>query len=83
MVEFDPEDALRILEFGESLGIRSGPSLKETQPFFNPHLLVKTPERLEFQKQFFRRLLENCRVLLFNSGVGKADDIISKIKESS
>ncbi|HDJ22296.1 MAG TPA: aminotransferase class I/II-fold pyridoxal phosphate-dependent enzyme [Candidatus Aminicenantes bacterium] len=83
MVEFDPEDALRILEFGESLGIRSGPSPKETQPFFNPHLLVKTPERLEFQKQFFRRLLENCRVLLFNSGVGKADDIISRIKESS
>lgn len=82
VVELDSEEALRLLEFGESPGLRPSLSSREPQPFFNPHLLVKTPERLELQKQFFRRLLESCRVWLFNSGVGGVPEILKKIQES-
>ncbi|MEA3421028.1 MAG: pyridoxal phosphate-dependent aminotransferase, partial [Acidobacteriota bacterium] len=74
-VKMDPEDALRTLEYGESLGIKKDISTSKSQPFYNPHLLVKTGERMEFQKDFFRRLLENIPCYLFNSGAASAEDI--------
>ena len=69
LVETETEDALRILEYGESLGSRQDLSPTKSQPFFNPHLHVRTPDRLESQRNFFRRLLENTRCYLFNTGV--------------
>lgn len=74
-VEVEAEDALRILEFGEGLGSRTEIGPSKGFPFFNPHLLMKSPDRLEFQRNFFRRLLENTRCYLFNSGVAGAEDI--------
>lgn len=74
-VKMDPEDALRTLEYGESLGIKKDISASKSQPYYNPHLLVTTGERMEFQKNFFRRLLENIPCYLFNSGAASAEDI--------
>jgi len=74
-VETEAEDALRILEYGQSIGSQTEISPSKSQPFFNPHLLTTSPERLESQRGFFSRLLENTRCYLFNSGVATADDI--------
>jgi len=74
-VEMETEDALRILESGESLGLKTTISPPKIHPFFNPHLLMTTPERIEYQKNFFQKLLQHTTCYLFNSGVASADDI--------
>jgi hypothetical protein len=38
--------------------------------------LAVTPERAEFQRNFFRRLLESTDCYLFNSGAATSDDIL-------
>ncbi len=68
VVELSPEEALNILAAGESPGMKAGVTAKPV-PFFNPHLLVATEERLELQRAAFQRLLQSARVWLFNAGV--------------
>jgi hypothetical protein len=46
-------------------------------PFFNPHLLVATEDRIALQRDFFRRLGGSAATYLFNSGAAG----IEKIKE--
>ena len=75
VVEVQVEDALRILESGQSLGLTRGLSPSKSQPFFNPHLLLTTPEKMEFQRNFFERLLESTSCYLFNSGKASVDDL--------
>ncbi len=79
-VATEAEDALRILEYGESLGSRTDIRSARTHPFFNPHLLLSSPERIEAQRSFYRRLLENTRCYLFNSGAADASDILRIIQ---
>lgn len=74
-VEMEDEDALRILESGQSPGLKTTLSPPGSQPFFNPHLLLTTPERLEYQKNFFRQLLQQTKCYLFNSGAATVDHI--------
>ncbi|MGD2245550.1 MAG: pyridoxal phosphate-dependent aminotransferase [Candidatus Aminicenantes bacterium] len=75
VVEVAVEDALRMLESGESLGLKRDLTPSKSQPFYNPHILLKTPERLELQRDFFERVLEGASCYLFNSGVASATDI--------
>jgi aspartate/methionine/tyrosine aminotransferase len=75
VVEVEVEDALRMLESGESLGLKRDLTPSKSQPFYNPHILLKTPERLELQRDFFERVLEGASCYLFNSGVASASDI--------
>lgn len=75
LVRMEPEDALRILESGESLGLQRSLSPAKKHPFFNPHLLLTTPERTEIERRFLQRLLESASCYLFNSGVGSAGDL--------
>jgi aspartate/methionine/tyrosine aminotransferase len=82
-VKMEVEDALRILESGESPGLRTALGPSKSQPFFNPHLLLTSPERVVYQKNFFRELLENTECYLINSGVAKADDIQRLIKQET
>jgi len=75
VVETEVEDALRMLESGESLGLKRDLTPSKRHPFYNPHLLLRTSERLELQREFFERLLEGTSCYLFNSGVASAEDI--------
>jgi hypothetical protein len=74
-VRIDKDEALRILEAGEAAGAKKSLSPAKPQPFYNPHLLVTTPERMDLQKSFFKQLLEAASVYLFNSGVGTVETI--------
>ncbi len=76
-VELAADEALRILESGESPGMQTGVSTGKKPPFFNPHILLTTEERMALQKSFFQRLLGSASFYLFNSGVAGAE----KIKE--
>lgn len=82
-VKMEVEDALRILESGESPGLRTTIGPSKSQPFYNPHLLLTSPERINYQKNFFRELLENSRCYLINSGVATADDIRRLIEQET
>ncbi len=75
------DDALRILESGEAPGVKQTLSPAKSQPFYNPHILLKTPERLELQKSFFKRLLESSACYLFNSGKGSVDDLKKIVRD--
>jgi hypothetical protein len=39
--------------------------------FFNPHLLVRSADRVELQKRFFARLLAMTEVYYINAEMGK------------
>jgi hypothetical protein len=75
IVEMLPEDALRIIESGESLGSSRSLGATQSVAFFNPHLLHTSSERIEHHKNFFRHLCSNIPCYLFNSGVATAEDI--------
>ncbi|MBM3296367.1 MAG: pyridoxal phosphate-dependent aminotransferase [Candidatus Aminicenantes bacterium] len=75
VVELDKEEALRMLESGEVPGLKKVPGAAKAAPYFNPHLLASSPERLELHKGLWRRLLQGVSVYLFNSGTGRAAEI--------
>lgn len=79
IVEMDPEDALRIMESGESLSSKGNLGPIKNAPFFNPHLLHTSSDRLDHHKNFFRHLFANIPCYLFNSGKGKVEDILNVI----
>jgi aspartate/methionine/tyrosine aminotransferase len=74
-IKTETEETLRLMEHGETLGAQREPGPARNQPFYNPHLLVVTPERMEIERNFFRRLLESTECYLFNSGVASSDDM--------
>jgi len=76
-VELSKDEALRTLEAGEAAGAKKALTAGKAQPYYNPHLLGMTPEKLEAQRAFFSRLLDSTRCLLVNSGVAGA----AKLKE--
>jgi len=76
VVPLPAEEALRVLESGETSGAGKHLTLSKNQPFFNPHLLPG-PDRFETHRAFFRSLLERTSCFWFNSGVAGPD----KIKE--
>ncbi len=73
VVELAKDEALRTLEAGEAAGARKSLAGGKAQPFYNPHLLGMSPEKIEAQKAFFSRLLDSARCVLFNSGTAGAD----------
>ena len=77
VAELAPEEAVRIFESGEVPGHQTGAAAGPAAPFFNPHLLVATEERLALLRTFFLRLAGSARVFLFNSGTAGPE----KIKE--
>jgi len=68
------DDALRILERGETPGAKKS-AAAPAPPFFNPYFLSSTEDRIELEKEFFRRLLPNVRTFLFNAGAAGVDQI--------
>jgi len=79
--EIDIEDALRILETGQTPGLARSLSTLKTQPFFNPYLLFKNSDRIEMQKEFYRHLLSCSKFYLFNTGGGSFEEVQEQLKK--
>ena len=70
--KLDAQEAVQILESG--LSRDSG-----NQPFYNPHLILKTPERLAVQHRLFERLFQSAKCFLVNTGKAPLDEISQQI----
>lgn len=77
IVKMGKDEAMRTLEAGEAAGAKKALTGGKAQPYYNPHLLGSSPEKLEAERAFFSRLLDSVECVLFNSGVAGAD----KLKE--
>jgi hypothetical protein len=79
--ELAAEDALKVLQEGEVSG-ESGKSgaAQEKQPFFNPYLLALNDERMELQKKFFTKLLQQAPCYLVNTGAEETSKILARIR---
>jgi len=75
-----PDKAMEVIEAGKT-GMKAGGGADEM--FFNPHLLVRTSERVELQKRFFRRLFNTAKVYYINAEVGKErmSEIVAELVE--
>lgn len=71
-----PEDALKFLEEGRS---QTGQGGIQRVPFFNPHILIKSMDRIELQKRYFARLLKIAPCYVFNASAESADKIRDRI----
>ncbi len=69
-----PDDAVRFCEEGltQSGALRS-------EPFFNPHILVRGADRTESRRLFYKRLFEKVQPVFINVGAGSKDEIQSRI----
>ena len=77
IVKMGKDEAMRTLEAGEAAGAKKALTGGKAQPYYNPHLLGVSPEKLEVERAFFSRLLDSVECVLFNSGVAGSD----KLKE--
>jgi hypothetical protein len=77
IVKMGKDEALRTLEAGEAAGAKKALTGGKAQPYYNPHLLGSSPEKLEAERAFFSRFLDSVECVLFNSGVAGSD----KLKE--
>jgi aspartate/methionine/tyrosine aminotransferase len=70
--EVPSDQALRLLEEGKTSG---GAVSEISYPFFNPYNLVRTIDRIEQQKRFYRKILEKCKCYEVNIGAGTPEEI--------
>ncbi|RCK72400.1 MAG: Aspartate aminotransferase [Ignavibacteriae bacterium] len=81
-IKLEPEEAIRILESGQTSGISSEYSPLHNQPFYNPYLLNTDTDRIELQKKFFKKLFKSAVCYSLNSGalsVGETEKYIYEI----
>jgi len=77
IARLEPDEAIRILEEGRSETSTGG---MRNEPFFNPHLLVRTPERIELQKRFYKRLFTVASVYAINTTTQSPREIQARIR---
>ena len=70
------ENAIKILEEGRS---QTNYGSMQSVPFFNPHLLIRSLDRIDLQKRYFEKLFEIAPYYIVNSGVQSADRIKERI----
>lgn len=75
VMKMEPDEALRLIEAGESPGIRHSAGPAQNIAYFNPHLLHSTAERGDHHRNFFRHLCSHLSCYIFNSGQASVEDI--------
>jgi hypothetical protein len=75
-VKLETDDALRMLESGERLGTLPEIGSAKRDPFYNPHILLTSPDRMEAQREFYKKLLQSTSCYLINSGQAKSEHLI-------
>ncbi|MBL7095584.1 pyridoxal phosphate-dependent aminotransferase [candidate division KSB1 bacterium] len=71
------EEAIKILEEGRS---QTSYGSMQSVPFFNPHLLNKSLDRIDLQKRYFEKLFKVAPCYVVNSGVEAEDKIEKRIE---
>ncbi len=74
--KFSSEEAVKFLEQGRS---KTNIGSIQSVPFFNPHLLIKSLDRIDRQKRYFEKLFRIAPCYVINSGVTSAEAIKERI----
>ena len=77
ITRLESEEAIKILEEGRSETSTGG---IRNEPFYNPHLLVRTPERIDLQKRFFERLFKVTSVYAINTTTQSPREIQTRMR---
>jgi len=70
------DDAIKFLEEGRS---QTGVGAVQNIPFYNPHILIRSMDRMELQKRYFIKLFEIAPCYVLNSGVQTEDEMKKRI----
>ena len=74
--KLNPEDAVKFLEQGRSL---TGYGAIQNVPFFNPHLLIKSMDRIELQKRYFQKLFQIAPCYIINTANEPVRDVFARL----
>ncbi len=74
--KMNPDDAIKLLEEGRS---QTSLGSVENIPFFNPHMLIRSMDRIDLQKRYFKKLFDVAPCYVLNSGVQTADEMKKRI----
>ncbi len=81
--DLEVEQAVKMLQVGRyqvsTPGASSYGSFKN-QPFFNPYLLVESLDRVELQKNYFRRLFAVAKPYALNTGSESIERCIARVR---
>ncbi|MBR9975643.1 MAG: aminotransferase class I/II-fold pyridoxal phosphate-dependent enzyme [Bacteroidetes bacterium] len=74
--KLDVDEALHVVEAGYPPGTSIG---GKQQPYYNPHLLVGSDERMELQKRFFTKLFQSAAVHQLNAGAVTLTEMVAQV----
>jgi hypothetical protein len=80
--DLETEPAVKLLETGRyqiNTPGATGYGSFRNQPFFNPYLLDESRERIELQKNYFRRLFSVAKPYAVNTGAESVEKSIARI----
>jgi aspartate/methionine/tyrosine aminotransferase len=77
--KLDGDDASRILESGYPAGTSGG----KQEPFYNPHLLLRSGDRTELQKRSFAKLFRSASVYQLNAGTATVTDMAKLVLDAA
>lgn len=78
--KLNPEDAIKILEEGRA---QNEYGAIRNIPFFNPYLLIRSMDRIELQKRYFKKLFQIVPCYIVNTSKEPAKDIFARLKALS
>ncbi len=76
IIKLNPEDAVKFLEEGRS---QNSYGAIQNVPFFNPHLLIRSMDRIELQKRYYRKLFDIAPCYIINTANESAKDIHARV----
>ena len=76
--KLDSDDAIRILESGYPAGTAGG----KQEPFYNPHLLLRTGDRIDLQKRSFAKLFRSANAYQLNAGTATVTDMVRLVLDA-
>ena len=75
------QDAIHYLEEGRYAKSGSALAAIDSEPYYNPYILVQTRDRLDLHRRYFEYLLKLVPCYLVNTGVEKTPAVIEKLAE--
>jgi aspartate/methionine/tyrosine aminotransferase len=76
-----PEDSIRYLEEGRYSSSGSALATVDSEPYYNPYILVQNRDRLDLHRRYFEYLLRLVPCYLINTGIEKKAAVVERLAE--
>jgi aspartate/methionine/tyrosine aminotransferase len=77
--EMKPEAAIRYLEEGKYSASASALASIDTEPYYNPYILIRTRDRLDLHRRYFEHLFRLVPCFVVNTGIEKSKAVIERL----